>query len=145
MKVCTKCKRDLPLSEFWGHVYGAYKKRPRCKDCLRIENRVYDKRNNKSEEKIKRRENKPFNKREANLMRRYGIKLSAYNELLESQNGVCAICKLPPLEGKMLCVDHNHKTGKIRGLIHTKCNQAIAFLNDDPNACINAAEYLRKN
>ena len=72
----------------------------------------------------------------------YGITQEDYNLLLEKQDGKCAICKRPPKEGKILCVDHCHGTGKVRGLLCHGCNTAIGKLGgiDGLEA---ALDYLR--
>ena len=54
-----------------------------------------------------------------------------YHELMESQEGRCAICGMKP-EGR-LAVDHDHATGQVRGLLCQSCNVAPGFLRDDPN------------
>jgi hypothetical protein len=58
------------------------------------------------------------------LRRNYGITCEQYNTLFKAQGGVCAICGEPPGAYK-LAVDHNRKTGKIRGLIHMRHNRVI--------------------
>lgn len=58
---------------------------------------------------------------------RYGISEEKYRDMLAEQNGVCAVCKRPPTETK-LCIDHNHKTGKVRGLLHRWCNVIVGYL-----------------
>ena len=73
-----------------------------------------------------------------------------YNEMLQQQNFVCAICLRPETflgrGGKIrpLCVDHCHTTGKVRGLLCNSCNVALGNLNDDYQRILNAAEYIRK-
>lgn len=63
------------------------------------------------------------------------------------QNGVCAICSEPETR-KMkgtpaaLCVDHNHETGEIRGLLCNRCNRTIGLLEDDPEFFKRAYDYL---
>ena len=60
--------------------------------------------------------------REENL-RQYGITLSQYNRIFELQNGLCGICSRPQSDFKnKFAVDHNHKTGVIRGLLCVACN-----------------------
>jgi hypothetical protein len=59
-----------------------------------------------------------------------------------AQNGLCAICKIVPPRGR-LCVDHNHVTGKIRGLLCDGCNMAIGNFREDPVRMKRAIEYLR--
>ncbi len=82
------------------------------------------------------------------LKKLYGIDLVEYQRLLDVQGGVCAICGQPPVGGKTssasLHVDHDHETGRVRGLLCTKCNPAIGQFDDDPKLLEAAAEYLRK-
>lgn len=77
------------------------------------------------------------------LQREFGITLQQYNEMLLVQNGTCAICfNGPDAKNKMLAVDHDHKTGKIRSLLCRGCNVGIGNLKDDPKLLIKAAQYL---
>jgi hypothetical protein len=80
-------------------------------------------------------------------LRRYGITLEQYFELFNKQNGVCAICSRPEseiLRGKIraLNVDHDHSTGKIRGLLCSECNKGIGNLGDSTEVLRRAIEYL---
>lgn len=65
-----------------------------------------------------------------------------------SQNGVCAICGKPETEKsrkgnvRSLHVDHNHDTGKVRGLLCGKCNRSIGVLGDSVQILRNAVKYL---
>lgn len=61
----------------------------------------------------------------------YGITPEQYAELFRKQNGMCAICHQPP-RGKMksLSVDHDHNTGKVRGLLCITCNRAVGYLDN---------------
>jgi hypothetical protein len=84
--------------------------------------------------------------RDKQLRQNYGITLAEYNVLYEAQNGVCAACKMPetrragrrkkiedaaPDITPMLHVDHDHVTGKIRGLLCLECNTALGSLHDN--------------
>jgi hypothetical protein len=80
--------------------------------------------------------------RRQSLKYNFGITLEEYDALFDSQDGKCAICLLPP-SGRQLAVDHDHKTGKIRGLLCTKCNVALGLLNDDIGRLFLAIEYLK--
>lgn len=75
-------------------------------------------------------------------LKRYGISASDYLWVLDVQGGVCAICKRPP-KGKRLAVDHDHKTGKVRGLLCSKCNTLLGNADDQPLILLSAVEYLR--
>ncbi len=58
------------------------------------------------------------------LLVRYGITVGEYEAMLYAQNGLCAVCKNPP-KSMRLAVDHNHITGRIRGLLCMRCNTGI--------------------
>jgi hypothetical protein len=80
------------------------------------------------------------------LIKAYGIKSKEYNKLLEKQNGCCAICKKPQESFKrMLSVDHDHTTGKIRGLLCYRCNSALGFLCDSVDMLNVAIKYLESS
>jgi len=66
-----------------------------------------------------------------------------YNAMWAAQDGLCAICRLEC--SKSLAVDHDHKTGKIRGLLCKKCNMALGLLKDDIQLMSRAIEYLTSN
>jgi len=80
------------------------------------------------------------------LKRRYGIDLARYREMLEDQGNRCAICGKPAdKEKKALAVDHNHKTGYIRGLLCTHCNTNILkYLRDDMKIACGLRAYLQR-
>lgn len=91
-------------------------------------------------------------RRHYNLKYHFGITIDDYNQMVQKQGGLCAICKSPETgtNGRwemsilQLAVDHNHKTGKVRGLLCRRCNQALGKLEDDPALFEAAATYLRK-
>ncbi len=98
----------------------------------------------------KRRECKDCSKG-LKLFYRYGITMQEYQELLESQDGVCEICQRSPEEVGVLAVDHDHRCcptektcGKcLRSLLCTDCNVSIGRFNDDVARLERAAQYLR--
>lgn len=79
----------------------------------------------------------------------YGITLEEYRQMLQQQNGLCAVCKRPETavqNGKVrkLSVDHNHKTGVTRELLCHCCNTAVGHLKEDPMIAQAITEYLAK-
>ena len=62
------------------------------------------------------------------LRREHGMSVEGYYQKFEDQGGVCAICKMPPLENEWLCVDHSHMTQLNRGLLHRSCNLKLSVL-----------------
>ena len=89
-------------------------------------------------------------RRNKELERKYGLTYEDYLLMLDSQNGVCSICGRPErLLGKggvvrPLNVDHDHSTGKIRGLLCASCNLALGNLEDSVDYLKNAISYLEK-
>ena len=63
-------------------------------------------------------------KRKPTRRRQLGLSVEDYDAMLAAQGGVCAICGNPP-KTRRLDVDHDHKTGKVRGLLCHRCNRAL--------------------
>lgn len=80
--------------------------------------------------------------RESWYLRAYGITEAEYQELLIAQSKRCAICRKKPKE-KRLHVDHNHETGKVRGLLCFNCNGGLGQFKDDPKLIRRAYKYLK--
>ena len=78
------------------------------------------------------------------LKKKYDITPGRYAELLFWQNGVCAICG-GVNKTHTLSVDHNHKTGKVRGLLCVRCNSLLGNAKDDVSILTKAIAYLYKN
>lgn len=72
-----------------------------------------------------------------------GEAVTKYLEMMETQNGLCAICKKPEPLGRELAIDHCHTTGAIRGLLCTKCNLGLGMLGDDLESLERAYSYLK--
>lgn len=73
-------------------------------------------------------------------LRFYGLTESDFDEMFEAQGGRCAICYEIP--EKILCVDHDHETGKVRALLCDPCNKALGHVNDNMNILKNMINYL---
>ena len=74
-----------------------------------------------------------------NLKRRYGLEVEEYIEMVNEQQGACAICKqFTP----RLCVDHSHDTGENRGLLCHRCNVGLGHFNDNIQLLADAISYL---
>ena len=65
-----------------------------------------------------------------------------YERMLAAQGGCCAICGRRPRAGKHLHVDHDHDTGRVRGLLCFSCNVAIGNLHHDVDRVLRAADYV---
>jgi hypothetical protein len=74
------------------------------------------------------------------VKKKYNITEVEYIELYNKQNNVCAICKI---SYDKMCIDHDHTTLKVRGILCTKCNFGIGQLNDNIERLENAITYLK--
>lgn len=133
MKLCKGCQNNLPDNKF---SITDKKKGTLRSLCIKCSN----------EKDIERyhRERKEES-RNKHLKRNFGITLEEYDALLEKQDNHCEICPRTPEEnGRRLCVDHDHKTGKVRGLLCTPCNTLLGQANDNEDILLKAIQYLNK-
>lgn len=78
------------------------------------------------------------------LLRKYGMTLEQRDALLANQEGKCAVCRTTTPGGKGWVVDHDHVTGKVRGILCLTCNTGIGHLKDDVNVLKAAVVYLER-
>ena len=84
-------------------------------------------------------------RRKTKLKRKYKLTPEQYDSMLAAQGGHCAICPCTPRKnGKRLAVDHDHRTGRIRGLLCSDHNRALGLLGDSSQLCLRAAAYLQR-
>jgi hypothetical protein len=88
-----------------------------------------------------RNRNKTYQEQRGTRIRSYGISVEDYDKMLESQGGGCYICGIGPV-GRALDIDHDHRTGKVRGLLCSNHNRALGLLGDDPDLLLAAHTYL---
>lgn len=161
-KQCRACGQDLPLSEFYRRGHNGYESK--CKPCLRAKTRAYlsdpevkarrnqffreqRKRDRETGEPVRREwgafdeEKVKLNRRRAGLKHLYGISLEDYEQMLVSQNGVCASCGFDPGD-EVLCVDHCHSSGRVRGLLCGPCNRALGHAKEDVDRLMSLAAYV---
>ena len=76
----------------------------------------------------------------------YNLTIEEWNAIFEKQNRCCAICGSPYSGRKngQWCTDHDHATGKVRGILCTGCNSALGHCKDDPSILRAAAKYLEE-
>ena len=89
---------------------------------------------------------KKDNQKDYQLRYKYSFTLVDYEDLLDFQGGICPICKEPldknSAGSESLCLDHDHKTGEIRGILHLRCNLLLGFAKDSKESLKNASVYL---
>jgi 5-methylcytosine-specific restriction endonuclease McrA len=79
---------------------------------------------------------------ERSVQRIYGLKPGEYQKMLDAQDGRCAICGNKPVTIR-LAVDHDHVTGRVRGLLCRRCNRALGLWEGDPQKMRNLISYVR--
>lgn len=140
-KQCTTCHETKPLSEF-----GLQRGRPRhhCKVCKNKESREWYEKNKDRKKELSK--DYRSTKKDQDLKKSYGISLHEYSEMLVEQDYSCKICQTHQDSLKRaLCVDHNHDTGKIRGLLCDTCNRSLGLLKDNIEVLKRAVDYLERN
>lgn len=115
-----------------------------CKDCYKIDSIWYRNKNrkmlnkkrndyywkNQKREVLKAREIRmkyPERTFATNIKSRFGITVEEYFLMLERQGGGCAICGIRHNHKRRFCIDHCHKTNKVRGLLCNGCNIGLGF------------------
>lgn len=131
--------RMLGLKRYWtgnpcnkGHLAERYVSSRQCVDCQKI-------RTDKYQQTQKAKETN----RERHLKKKYGVSLQ---EVLNAKK--CGICFAEliskGMEGSSVCVDHDHKTGKVRGFLCNNCNRGLGMFMDNVEYLNNAIDYLNK-
>lgn len=139
-KPCTACRVVKPLSEYGPDRRTRDGRSAKCRECCRDIQRAYW---STPEAKARLK----VHEKRSKLKYRYGISERDFAELLDRQHGVCAICGLPPAgtaKTRRLHVDHDHETGRIRGLLCLKCNSALAQFGDRIEGVTKAVDYLQR-
>lgn len=144
MKRCVSCKKDLSESEFSLDSRSKDLLKPDCKSCrsaymknrraknpdkLRVQSRTWAK-------------NNPDKVLDSHYRAKYDISLDQFNQMCQDQEHKCFLCDKIP-KGKLV-VDHDHSTGKIRGLLCRSCNGALGVLGDSLSKINKVVQYLEK-
>lgn len=134
-KRCPCCQEIKSLVEFYAHRGRPDGLSSKCKECGRAEQRRNYARNAEHSAAIKRK---------SWLKTQFGLTPADYDLALECQGGVCAICSGPPdSRWGRYHVDHDHRQGRVRGLLCASCNLGLGKFQDDPALLEAAAFYLR--
>ena len=131
-KECSTCKKILPVSRFGKKLSDPDLYYSSCRECLA------------------RKRHEHGRKR---TLARYGMTLEEYNVLLAEQGGRCAICRSSHPGGgnrkgrarRTFCLDHCHRTGKVRGLLCNRCNLGLGNFDDDVDTLEAARSYVHRH
>jgi len=162
MRACTRCNVIKDLGDFYKNSRNKSGIDCWCKSCHSIANKKYCLENrdrvntrkrlyvlkNKTRISAQRKEFRKNNSESIagqKLQWSYGISILEYNHFLSLQNHCCCICNMHQSTlSQRLAVDHDHKTGKIRGLLCGKCNKGIGLFKDSIELMRKAINYLDK-
>lgn len=125
--VCTRCGLDKELDEFPRNKRGPNGRHWYCKPCHSAQNRESRSKNGGA--------------RKYHMKRRYGITLEDFDALLAKQGFLCPIC----LKRPAVHVDHDHATGRVRGILCEMCNGGLGQFRDNPRTIESAIEYLERH
>lgn len=142
-KVCTRCGEDKPLTDYYVDRQKSDGRAMRCRSCKSAAAAGQYARWTPAQRQ---------KHRERVMRSRYGISMDLVRNLYEQQEGCCAICSAPgdfPTSSEkgrsragLLCIDHDHDTGVVRGLLCHNCNSALGKLGDSVDRLVKAAAYL---
>lgn len=140
LKTCRICKVDKPVTDFYKRKRNKGGFRTECKNCHGKNGRQWYLHNKDQADTRLRKEC---------LHRLYGLSVVDWDTLYKKQHGVCAICQQPETKfnnkskgTQRLSVDHNHVTGKVRGLLCHRCNVVLGQVEDDCALVIHVLQYL---
>jgi len=128
VRKCRRCDREFEQARLARHA-GRYRRycSEECGHAARLE----------------RRDNRGL------VLQRYDMTRQGYDRMLAAQGGMCRICRTDRPGTKSgrgrtprFCVDHDHRTGRVRGLLCRSCNSGIGHLQDDPSILARAIAYL---
>ena len=140
-KRCNACKQTLSVEKFSRRLNGY---QHLCKPCQSVYQKNYVRKLNP--------EKRAKANRKWRLIKIFGITPEQFDQMLEDQNHVCAVCKnserlITHSTGKPapLSVDHCHKTGRVRALLCNRCNTTLGKVADDPHLLRHLADYLEQH
>jgi hypothetical protein len=133
---CPKCDTCKPTSGFYRNRASYTGFNTYCKPC---QNAANDRSKAKNPSLQKEYDRKSW------LKRRFGAEgIGTYDRLMEEQGGLCAICRQDCKSGMRLAVDHNHGSGRIRGLLCRDCNTSLGKFGDSVDRLRAAVAYLER-
>lgn len=144
MRTCPRCEIEQPETE-----YDQYRKV--CKSCRRAEQRARYERRLAEDPTFRERLTRKYRERarfyrQRDTWARIGVTFNQREQMAADQNGECAIChRVPGPDERMLGVDHDHETGRVRGLLCNPCNLILGHARDDVTVLQAAIDYLNSH
>jgi hypothetical protein len=148
-KRCSDCQETKPSADFWKNCHAPDGLQNLCKDCRRtIARHTWEKaKKNPATLRVMYDRNQIVAHRRR--LKRYGVRESEYDRLAALGCGICGGgphgIRETGTRYKRFAFDHDHRTGKFRGLLCHHCNKGIGQFNDSPEQLEKAAQYLRNS
>jgi len=127
---CCSCKQEKLIEDFGNDFTTPHGLARRCRSCYSLKGKKRYKENKHKHQDYKRK-------------KKFGLGKLEYQKLLMAQNNTCAICGIKFPKGKDPSVDHDHKTGIVRGLLCSNCNLGLGHFKDDIEVFLKAIQYLK--
>lgn len=148
MKMCSRCKTERPEADFYRMKSASDGLQPWCKPCMKL---YYADRHRANYVATPRPASDPkFLEWKRRIKYTYNMSPERYQELLDSQGGVCAGCGVGPSTQRLSidhdhsCCDGNRSCGRcVRGLLCNKCNRLVGLGSNCPQTLSNLATYLQ--
>lgn len=145
-KRCSKCGETKQVSDFYKTIRSKDGHDGQCKACCKEYWSRPDvaERQRKYHRERSRRKYDSTKRRNINLKQNHNITLEKFHEMLDAQSGKCEICQksFKSDRGRGIAVDHDHSTGKIRGILCIHCNTILGQAFDNKEILKNAMLYL---
>lgn len=153
MKRCSRCKQTKQNDQFYRRTKNRDGLDSWCKECKLEDNKRHNsltdvfarKREYHREHHLKNREKHLVQSKRNNVRIKYGISLEEYYQRLSLQKSKCKICGATLTPGRGATLDHDHKTGRIRGFLCHFCNKGIGMFRDNVDLLLRAAVYVMKD
>lgn len=141
-KQCTRCGRTPEETAFSNNKGTFDGLSSICKQCKSADQsqRLSEYSPERKKEIKERAKSDAY--RDTMLKRNYGISLDQLNKLMSEQVELCKICQTPFDDQNVFCVDHDHQTGRVRGLLCRTCNWGLGHFKDSPQLLARAQAYL---
>lgn len=135
---CKKCNQVKDITLFRKHKECLFGYTYECKTCLNA-------RKQKESNKPARKQKKSETAWERHIRVNYNMTTNDWENMFNKQNGCCAVCSKALKKDRSTHIDHDHITGVVRSLLHSKCNFAVGLINEDFDIALGLAKYIQEH
>ena len=142
---CKKCRHQYYLDNRERFIAKSKEQRIKNKEALSEYRKEYAKKNKEKIADFQKEYRKTHKEERLNhqYLRKYNISLNEVKELYKKQDGKCALFGEELKWGRECHLDHDHKTGEVRGLLCYKCNLMVGFAEDNVEKLLAAIDYIK--